>query len=273
MAARVLVTGATSGIGRSTVDRLLADGADVWATARSEPDLDALAEAGARPVELDLTEPASIEAAAERVDPGEPLDGLVHNAGIGVPGAVEDLDRAAWTRQFEVNVFGPVALTRHLAPALRAAGGRLVLVSSLAALTHVPFYGAYCASKTALEVVGDTLRLELGPAGVDVCMVEPGPARTGFQARSRELLEAHANVEDSRHREAYRDVDERVLASLPAVEVEDVAAAIERGLSARRPPTRIPVGRWAWLGAKALTWLPDRVQDRLLRWVFDGPRG
>lgn len=269
MAGRVLLTGATSGIGEATVERLLDRELDVWATARSPEDREALAEAGAHPVALDLREPASIREAADAVGTQDPLDGLVHNAGIGIPGASEDLGFAAWRRQLEVNVAGPAALTHHLAPALRAGEGTIVLVSSLAALTHVPYYGAYCASKAALERLGDALRLEMGPAGVDVSIVEPGPASTGFQARSRRLLEAHVDAETSPHRGAYERVDEAIVANLPRVSVDDVAAAVERGLTSSRPPTRIPVGRRAWLGAKLLAWLPDRLQDRLLRWVFD----
>lgn len=272
MADRVLLTGATSGIGQATIDRLLESGFEVWATARQPEDLDALEERGARAVELDLRDRDSLAAAAEAIGPGDPLDGLVHNAGIGIPGAVEDLEPEAWSKQFAVNVRGPLALTRELAPALRAAEGRIVAVSSLAALTHVPYYGAYCASKAALETAMDALRCELAPAGVDVTIVQPGPVETGFQPRSRRLLEAHVDVEDSPHREAYERVDEVFLAALPTVEAEDVAAAIERGLRDRRPPTRIPVGRRAWLGAKLLGWLPDRLQDRVLAWYFDPRR-
>jgi short-subunit dehydrogenase len=269
MAGRVLVTGATSGIGRAALDRLLDRGFEVWATARSPEDLEALEDRGARPVYLDLREPEAIAEVAAELGPEEPLDGLVHNAGIGIPGAVEDLDREALGQQMAVNVVGPVDLTRRLAAGLRAAEGRIVLVSSLAALTPVPYYGGYCASKSALEALGDTLRLEMGPAGVDVCMVEPGPVATAFQARSRRLLAEHVDVEASVHRDAYERVDEAIVDSLPRVDVDDVAQAIERGLTAKRPPTRIPVGRLAGLGAKLLSWLPDRAHDRVLRWLFD----
>lgn len=268
MDARVLVTGATSGIGEATVDLLQAEDVEVWGTARSREDLEALEGRGVHSLELDLADTTSIHEASTTVDPGQPLDGLVHNAGIGVPGAVEDLGPSAWRRQFQVNLFGPVELTRQLAPALRAGRGRIVLVSSLAALTHLPYYGAYSASKAALERVGDTLRLELADAGVDVTTVQPGPVATGFQDRSRLLLEEHVDVEASPHREAYQNVDDLVVDALPTVSTNAVAKAILRGLTAPRPPTRIPVGRLPWIGAKVLTWLPDRMQDRLLDWVF-----
>lgn len=268
MGRRVLLTGATSGIGEATVGRLIDDGWDVLATARRKTDLEALAERGATPVRLDLTDDESIREAAAQVDPSEPLDGLVHNAGVGVLGAIEDLGPDAWRHQFAVNLFGPLELTRQLAPALRAAEGRIVFVSSLAALTHVPLYGAYCTSKSALETAGDTLRAEMASAGVDVTMVEPGPVETRFQPRARELLETYVDVEASPHRRSYERLEDAILGAMGEIPVEKVAKAIERGLTARRPPTRIPVGRLAWIGAKLVGWLPARVQDRVLGWFF-----
>lgn len=268
MAGRVLVTGATSGIGAATIDRLLDTGWEVHASARRNQDLDVLGKKGCHPVPLDLTDDASIAEAAGAVGVDAPLDGLVHNAGIGIPGAVEDLAPEAWRRQFEVNLFGPIELTRHLAPAIRAAEGRIVLVSSLAALTHLPLYGAYCSSKHALEVVGDTMRAEMADAGVGVTMVEPGPVQTRFQPRARELLERYVDIEASPHRVSYERIEAAILDAMGQVPVEDVAEAIEHGLTARRVPTRVPVGRLAWMGAKLVGWMPSRVQDRLLSWFF-----
>lgn len=266
MARRVLVTGATSGIGEATVDRLLDRGWTVLATARDPADLDGLEAAGARPVELDLADEASIAAAAREVGSDQPLDGIVHNAGIGIPGAVEDLDPSAWHDQFQVNVFGPVELTRRLAGPLREAGGRLVFVSSQAAISSVPLYGAYSASKAALESAGAALRAEMREAGVRVSLVQPGPVETPFQDRSRELLERHVDVDESPHSAAYEGVDRAVLEAAPGPTVDDVARAIERALTARWPPARIPVGRLSWLGVRLSQLLPTGLRDRVFRW-------
>lgn len=266
MARRVLVTGATSGIGEATVDRLLDRGWTVLATARDPADLDGLEAAGARPVELDLADEASIAAAAREVGSDQPLDGIVHNAGIGIPGAVEDLDPSAWHDQFQVNVFGPVELTRRLAGPLREAGGRLVFVSSQAAISSVPLYGAYSASKAALESAGAALRAEMREAGVRVSLVQPGPVETPFQNRSRELLERHVDVDESPHGAAYEGVDRAVLEAAPGPTVDDVARAIERALTARWPPARIPVGRLSWLGVRLSQLLPTGLRDRVFRW-------
>lgn len=267
MARRVLVTGATSGIGAATVDRLMPDWT-VYATARRTEDLDELEAKGCHPVRLDLTDEASIRACAKAVGLEEGLDGVVHNAGIGIPGAIEDLPPEAWRQQLEVNVLGPTELTRLLSPALRRAKGRIVFVSSQAALTHLPLYGAYCASKQAIETVADTLRVELRDAGVKVSIVQPGPVQTRFQPRSRELLERYVDVDASPHRARYERVDEAIVDAAGSIPVEAVAAAIERGLTARWPPARIPVGRLSWLGAKVAQWLPASLQDRALRWFF-----
>lgn len=269
MPRRVLLTGATSGIGAAAIKRLRSEGWEVYASARKEEDLEALKKKGCTPVELDLMDPESIEEAARSVGIESSLDGLVHNAGIGIPGAMEDLGWEAWHQQFRVNVFGPAELTRQLSPALRSGGGRVVFVSSQAAIIPVPYYGAYCASKRAVEAVGDALRFELASAGVKVCMVQPGPVRTEFQGRSEALLERFVDVEASPHGEAYERVDESIVKSAPGVSVEDVVDAIMRGLTGRWVPARVPVGRLAWLGAVVASWLPEALQDRVLRRVFE----
>jgi short-subunit dehydrogenase len=266
MARRVLVTGATSGIGQATVRRLDEKGFEVWGTARDPEDLEALGALGVRPVRLDLENADSIASAVREVDPARELHGLVHNAGVGVPGAIEDLGPDAWRRQFDVNVFGPVELTRRLVPALRKADGRVVLVSSQATLAPVPYYGAYRASKAALEAIGDALRFELDD--VDATIVQPGVADTSFQATARSLLDEHVDMEASRHGEAYEDVDAMIDDALPSVEMDAIVDAIEEALIASSPKTRKPVGRASWLGAKLLGLLPARVQDRVLRWMF-----
>lgn len=269
MARRVLVTGATSGIGEATVSRLLRSDWEVLATARRDADLKALEARGCQPIKLDLTEEASIREASRQVGIRSSLDGLVHNAGIGIPGAIEDLDPEAWQQQFGVNVFGPVELTRRLAPALRSGKGRIVFVSSQAAITPVPYYGAYCASKSALEAIADALRFELKESGAEVCIVQPGPVRTEFQGRAGELLERFVDVEASPHSEAYESIDEAIVDNAGSIPVEKVAKAIERGLTSRWVPARVPVGWWAWMGAVLASWLPARLQDRVLGYVFD----
>ena len=166
-----VVTGASTGIGRATARMLKQKGWRVFPTARSRTDLDLLRGEGFQPVELDLSDPDSVEYAAKEVlELSQGLLGaVVNNAGYGQPGALEDLSRSAVKKQFETNVFGTLDFTNRFIPLLRGQGnGRIVLVSSVVGRVVMPFMGAYCASKFAVEAMGDALRMELGPAGVSV---------------------------------------------------------------------------------------------------------
>jgi NAD(P)-dependent dehydrogenase (short-subunit alcohol dehydrogenase family) len=132
-------------------------------------------------VQLDVTDPASIEAAVKFIlaETGNTLDAVVHNAGIAVAGVLEDLPDADIRRVMETNFFGVLALTRALLPTFRAQGhGRIVVVSSQAALAGQPGNSMYCASKWALEGWAESLAYEVDPFGIDVVLIEPGPYRT-----------------------------------------------------------------------------------------------
>ena len=181
-----VVTGASTGIGRATARLLKSRGWRVFPTARSRTDLDLLRGEGFQPVELDLADSDSVEYAAKEVlELAQGAVGaVVNNAGYGQPGALEDLSRAALRKQFETNVIGTLDFTNRFIPVLRTQkSGRIVLVSSVVGRVAVPFLGAYSASKFALEAIGDGLRMELGPAGISVSLVEPGPIKTCFRKR------------------------------------------------------------------------------------------
>ena len=163
----IVITGASSGIGAACARYLDALGFTVWAGVRSTQDGEALTRLTSsrlRVLMLDVTDPASIEAARKTLaeatrDTG--LAGLVNNAGISVAGPLELLPLSEVRTQFEVNVIGVLAVTQALLPLLRLARGRIVNISSIAGLAATPFLGAYCSSKFALEAMSDALRLEL----------------------------------------------------------------------------------------------------------------
>ena len=187
----ILITGATSGIGRDAALRLAGAGQLVLAGGRRADALASLArdsQGRVEPLVLDVTDPASIAAAHELVERrtgGRGLDVLVNNAGYALPGPLEALAEADLRELFDTNVFGLLAVTRAFLPAMRERGqGRVVNVGSIMGRVAMPLLGAYNASKHAVAALTDALRMELGPFGITVVLVEPGAIRTGFAARA-----------------------------------------------------------------------------------------
>jgi NAD(P)-dependent dehydrogenase (short-subunit alcohol dehydrogenase family) len=264
----VLLTGASSGIGRATAERLSAAGWRVLAGARTDVDLQALgALPGVEALRLDVTVEADIAAAAEAA--GERLDGLVNNAGIAVAGPVEALPVETWRHQLEVNVVGQVAVTRALLPALLRARGRIVNMSSISGRSAPPLLGPYAASKFALEAINDALRRELRAAGVQVVSIEPGGIATPIWHKS--LAEANAlrgelSADQERRygglMSALTKQAER--AATDGVDPVTVAAAVQTALTAERPRTRYVIGREARVLATLARVLPDRALDALI---------
>lgn len=181
----VLVTGASSGLGRACAQQLAAEGHRVYAASRRPPrDLP-----GCQPLELDVDRDAAVEDALRWLLAAEPrLDAVIHCAGYGIAGAVEDTALDEARAQFETNFFGTVRVTRALLPRLRAQGGGQVLcVGSLVSQLPVPFQAYYCASKAALESWAEALAFELAPFGVKVACIEPGNFATGFTAQRQRV--------------------------------------------------------------------------------------
>lgn len=267
---RVLVTGATSGIGRSTVLHLARAGHHVIAAGRRKALLDALVveaneagkvEALALDVTADLDAPL---AELDRLTDGYGVDVLVNNAGFGVAAATAEIGLDDVRAQFDTNVFGALALAQRLWPRMAARGrGTIVNVSSLGGRLVLPMYGAYNASKFAIEALSDALRLELAPLGVDVVVIEPSVVRTSFIERSLVELDRYGS---SRFAHALRSLaEQRPMLEARAIDASEVAEAIAKVVAARRPAPRIAVPRshgWAISVAKML---PTRVRDAVLR--------
>jgi len=253
----VLVTGASSGIGQAVALQSLANGWHVLAGVRRDEDAQALAataDATARErltcLHLDVTNADDIERAAVAVTRlGGRLDALVNNAGICVAGPLEVLPVEAWRQQLDVNVIGQVAITRALLPALRAARGRIVFISSISGEFVTPLLGPYCASKFAIEAIAVALRGELLPSGISVSVVAPGPVRTAIWERSRRRAKQDttpgADLAPESHA-AYDAPMERLRALTHQVEkravpVDDAARVVMSCLTARRAPRRVRV--------------------------------
>lgn len=262
----VLVTGAGRGIGRAIATRLAHDGWHVHAGVRTPEAAASLraASAAITPLILDVTVPEHVAALAEVLP--ERLDALVNNVGIAVPGPVESLSRHDMHHQFDVNVVGPLAVTREVLPRLRRARGRIVFISSLNGLVSFPFTGLYNASKFALEAVADCLRVELGPFGVQVALVEPGVVDTDPWHQMDELidtLEENLPADLRALYAAHLDGERALVAKIRrgAVPPDAVARAVEKTLTRRRVRPRTVVGRDARVILAMRAALTDRAMD------------
>jgi NAD(P)-dependent dehydrogenase (short-subunit alcohol dehydrogenase family) len=279
----VLVTGASTGIGRATALRLAGSGWTVLAGVRDPAvgeQLVAAADGAGRtltPLTLDVTSSAQIAQATEFVrehtgaavpSANGCLDALVNNAGIAVGGPLEIVDMGQLREQFEVNVFGQVAVIQALLPALRRARGRIVLVSSIGGRVAVPFLAPYNASKHALEAIGDALRVELRSSNIRVSLVEPGSVKTPMWAKGRadaERVQIPSELEPEYGRvpaaiaKTITDTERR------GVPPERVAATIERALTSPNPRSRYLVGAEAYGTVIARALLPTGAFDWVIR--------
>lgn len=280
----IVVTGASTGIGRACALWMDNLGWQVFAGVRKDSDADSLREAGSdrlTPIHLDVTDKAGIHAAATKVDEilGEaPLWGVVNNAGIAVGGPLEllDVDELRW--QFEVNVFGLVETTQAFLPAIRrgANGGRIVNIGSIGGKVVTPFMGPYSASKFAVEALTDAMRQEMRPWNIHASCVEPGMIKTPIWEKGEDTIARISQSLDERGRELYGFIIETFAKKIGnaqevAAPAELVAKAVEHALSSRSPNARYLVGRDAHMGAFLRWLLPDSAMDATIRKMNDLP--
>jgi NAD(P)-dependent dehydrogenase (short-subunit alcohol dehydrogenase family) len=265
----VLITGASRGIGRAAALALDRAGHDVIAGVRHDEAAGRLAAEASRrlrTVLLDVTDAASIHAAADAA--GGRLDALVNNAGVVVGGIVEALDLDALRRQLEVNVVGQVAITQALLPAVRAASGRVVFMSSISGRVSAPALTPYTASKFAIEAIADGLRLEVRRWGIRVVLVEPGSIDTDMWRGAEAQFAAEVGAMTDEHRQLYAGLlaGMRKLVRATArraAPVDTVVAAVVEAVTAERPKTRYVVGADVRGQLLLKTVLPDRAYDAL----------
>jgi NAD(P)-dependent dehydrogenase (short-subunit alcohol dehydrogenase family) len=279
----VVITGASTGIGRATARYLAERGVRVFAGVRREQDAEALRGEGASgvtPVQLDVTDRQSIARAAREVEAalgGEGLLGLVNNAGIGIGAPLEFIALDELRRQLEVNVIGPVAVTQAFLSQVRTRRGRIVNVGSIGGRIAQPIMGPYNASKYALEALSDSLRMELGAWGIHVSLVEPGAIATAIWEKTDTYAEHMIPALGARAGELYGDaigavLDTARMLSKRAIAPEAVSRAIFHALTARRPRTRYLVGTDARAEALLARFLPDRARDAVLLRIMKYPR-
>ncbi|MEF9908538.1 SDR family NAD(P)-dependent oxidoreductase [Streptomyces sp. P9-A2] len=266
----IVITGASTGMGAAAARELARRGFHVLAGVRRVRDADSIRSTGIEPVILDITKPEQVEALAARVaDDPRALHALVNNAGIQVNAAVEALPLAEWRRVFEVNLFGHIAVTQALLPALLRSKGRVINISSVGGTAAMATYGAYAGTKFALEAVSDSLRREVAPLGVQVVVIQPGGVRTEMAARGIQTANDLAVRMTPQQNERYGSLvraNNKLMATGTASGLTADAAArvIARAVTTRKPRTRYTAGRDAALITRLVRILPDRTLDRIL---------
>ena len=277
----VVITGASTGIGAGCAIGCAQQGMTVFAGVRDLRAGEALqAKEGAIiPLQLDVTDDESIKRAADTVRQrvgGAGLAGLINNAGIAIGSPLEVIPLSQLRKQLEVNVIGQIAVTQAFLPLLRQAHGRIVNMGSIAGRGTIPMMGPYSASKFAMEALTNALRLELYPWGIHVSIIEPGAIATPIWDKS---LNTALDVEKDMpagakllYEKAAHQVREAVQeAAQRAIPVDAVVQAVLHALTSPRPKTRYLVGTDAKLRAFMAKWLPDRMQDWILKKVLKLP--
>ncbi|MBW4081165.1 oxidoreductase [Paenibacillus sp. S150] len=263
----ILITGASSGIGKATAQKLLSDGHIVYAAARRVEQMRDLHKSGAVTLSLDITHEEDIQACIGKIikEQGR-IDVLFNNAGFGLFGSVEEVSLEDARYQFDVNLFGLARMTQLVVPYMREQrSGKIINTSSVAGKMYGPLVAWYTASKHALEGWSDCLRLELKPFGIDVVIIEPGTIETAFgDVVSGPLLKQSGNgpyksTANSLVKTA-QNTSQAGGGSSPVV----VANAVSKAIAKNNPKIRYAVGKLAKPIIFLRKWLGDRNFDRLI---------
>jgi NAD(P)-dependent dehydrogenase (short-subunit alcohol dehydrogenase family) len=271
----VVVTGASTGIGHATALHLDKKGYRVFAGVRKEADAKSLAEEGSdrlTPITIDVAKERSIASAKQKVQRAvgkDGLVGLVNNAGVGNGGPVETLDLQDLRDVLEVNLVGQVAVTQAFLPLIRKSKGTIVFLASIGGRIASPFMSPYNTSKFAVEALGESLRQELAPWGIDVAVVEPGSIDTPIWRKGAETIdEQTAKMSPAAKRLYGKQLVrmEEVLTETASrgISPEKVAKTIHDAIKSDKPKHRYLVGRDARIGARLKGTLPDRTFSKLI---------
>ena len=274
----VLITGCSTGIGRTTAETLARDGWNVYATARRPESIEDLKASGAKTLALDVTDEASMASAVTEVESdGGPVGALVNNAGYSQSGAIESIPMDSVRKQFETNVFGLIRMCQLVLPGMRRAGrGRIVNVSSMGGKLTFPGGGIYHATKHSVEAISDALRFEVAGFGVEVVVIEPGLIRTAFGDTAVDSIgETSAEGPYAKFNEEVAKATEGAYSgpfSRLGGGPETVAAKIEKALAARRPSTRYKVTPSASMIMGMRHAMTDRMWDRFVSSQYPQPK-
>ena len=265
----VVITGASSGMGKDTALRLLEEGHMVYGAARRVEKMQEIVQAGGRALALDVTKQESIQQAIKQVlQEQDRIDVLWNNAGYSVNGAVENISYEEARRQFDVNLFGVAEMTKAVLPKMREQGhGKIINTSSIGGKMHMPVLASwYHASKFALEGWSDALRMELEPFGIDVVLLEPGGVSTEFvDVLSKPMMDKAKGT-------AYEEITQKVAKGLVNANnprnmspTSVVSNAILKIIRSKKPKTRYVVGKNAKVILTLRRLLNDRTYDKVIR--------
>jgi NAD(P)-dependent dehydrogenase (short-subunit alcohol dehydrogenase family) len=270
----VVVTGASTGIGRATALLLDAKGYRVFAGVRKEEDARELAKDGSdrlTPLTIDVTDAGQIESARQEVAEAvgeQGVAGLVNNAGVGGGGPIEFMPLDELRSTLEVNLIGQVAVTQAFIPLIRRGRGTIVFIASIGGRVASPFMSPYNTSKFAIEALGESLRHELRPWGIEVVVVEPGSIDTQIWAKGSEQVREQVEEmpEDARRlygRQITRFGEVLNETASRGIPPEKVAEVVHKAIASDNPKHRYLVGTDAKIGARLKGTLPDRTFSKL----------
>lgn len=269
----IVVTGASTGIGRAVVAEAVRVGFHVWGTVRGDDDAAGLRAAHGdqvTPLVMDVTDEESVRAAGDAVRAAGPLHGLVNNAGVALPGPLELVPIDVFRQQIEVNLVGQLAVTQAMLPALRHArtdddgDARIVMIGSIGGRIAGPMLGGYHAAKFAIVGLAGSLRAELAPSGIRVVLIEPGAIATPIWARGMasgadlfaglpaDGVERYRAQMELARRSAVRNAEQ-------GLAPEKVARVVVQALTDARPRPRQVVGNDARVVAALVRLLPNRA--------------
>jgi NAD(P)-dependent dehydrogenase (short-subunit alcohol dehydrogenase family) len=268
----VLVSGASTGIGYATATLLAHEGYLVFAGVRNDADGERVRAShhNIRSVRLDVRHRTDIVEAIDGIEQsGIPLFAAINNAGVAVAGPLEFLPADELHRQFDVNVFGSIALTQAALPLLRRARGRVIFMSSVSGQIAPPLLGPYAASKFALEALADSMRMELAPFGISVSVIQPGNVKTPIWEKGRRENDELAARMPQQARQYYGAAIDNLLRvtereERAGIDADEVARVVLAALRAKRPRARYAVGNPPGWQRRMAALLPEHLRDRLI---------
>ena len=264
----IIITGASSGMGKVTAKTLIGQGHTVYGAARRVENMQDLVKMGGHAIGMDITDETQVKAAVDRVmsEQGR-IDVLINNAGYAVYGAVEQVPFTDARRQFDVNLFGLASLTQKILPYMRTQkSGHIINVTSIGGKVYTPLGAWYHATKHALEGWSDCLRVETADFGIHVTIVEPGAIETEFSdIMSEPMIELSTGGPYEKLAKSIENGNKKYYNGSPSNSPQVIANVIAKAIKSSKPKTRYAAGKMAKMTLFMRRWLSDKAFDRMLK--------